>query len=158
VANGADVDVADMDVTVGASARVVSPGDSQWAALCPYLRDASGTWRAVRSTGLHRCTAITPPPPLRAEQQRRLCLGVGHLECPTYLAAREMRTRAFADIGEPWPASRRAIARTSPIVLQRPAPAVVALSLLRDSAPQVGLVVLMLLGAAALVLARFAAP
>src|SRR3990172_116321 len=99
-----------MDVTVGASPRVGSPGDSRGAPLPPHL----------------------PPP-----------------------AARERRPRAFADIGEPWPASRRAIARTSPIVLQRPAPAVVALSLLRDSAPQVGLVVLMLLGAAALVLARF---
>ena len=146
-----------MDVATGGGGQAVGATVS-WADICPYLLDASGTWRAVRPSGEHRCTAITPPLPLRAERQRRLCLGAGHLECPTYLAAREMRSRTLGDLAETSRAPRRVYARTSPILLERPAPATVALSLLRDSAPQVGLVVLMALAAVALVLARFMRP
>ena len=152
-----------MDVASPGTEHAVATTVWQWADICPYLRDASGTWRAVRPTGQHRCTAVTPPLRLRAERQRRLCLGAGHLQCPTYIDTRETRARTLVGIAEVDSAEsshgrRRAYARTSPIVLQRPGPTTVALSLLRDSAPQVGLLALMALGAVALFLARFARP
>ena len=127
-----------------------------WASICPYLLDASGTWRAVQPSSEHRCTAVTPAEPLRAEKQRRLCLGAGHLECPTFLAAREVRARTLGEVADV--SQGRWFARTAPVILQRPAAVTVALSSLRTSLPQVGLVLLMLLGAAALVLARFVTP
>jgi hypothetical protein len=127
-----------------------------WASLCPYLLGASGTWRAVQPSNEHRCTAVTPAVPLRADKQRRLCLGTGHLECPSFLAAREVRARILGDVAAVSPG--RPFARTAPVILQRPAAVAVAFSTLRTSLPQVGLVVLMLLGAAALVLARFVTP
>ncbi len=154
-----------MDVAIPGTGHAVATTVGQWADICPYLRDASGTWRAVRPTGEHRCTAVTPPLPLRAERQRRFCMGADHLECPTYLAAREVRARSLLDIAdididlaETSPGRRRAYARTSPVVLQRPGPAAVAFSVLWASAPQVGLVVLMALAGVALFLARFAGP
>jgi len=157
-----------MDAASPGTRNAVATPVWPWADICPYLRDASGTWRGVHPTGEHRCTAVSPPLPLRAETQRRLCLGAGHIECPTYIGARAARGRTLSDIAqvdvgevdsaEASPGRRRACARTAPIVLERPGPTTVALSLLRDSAPQVGLVVLMALGAVALFLARFARP
>jgi hypothetical protein len=129
---------------------------SAWAGICPYLIDGSGTWRAAQPSRDHVCTAVTPAEPLRAEKQRRLCLGAGHLDCPLLLAAREDRARSLGDVAAV-PAARP-FARTAPVILQRPAAVAVALSTLRTSLPQVGLVILMLLGAAALVLARFVTP
>jgi hypothetical protein len=127
-----------------------------WANICPYLLDASGTWRAVQPSGEHRCTAVTPAEPLRADKQRRLCLVVGYLDCPTFLAAREVRARTLGEVAAV--SSSRQFVRTAPVILQRPAAAAVALSTVRTSLPQVGLVLLMLLAAAALVLARFVTP
>jgi len=141
-----------------ARAKVASPATGPWSDLCPYLRDASGTWRAARPSAEHRCTAVTPPEPLGAEKQRRLCLGAGHLECPTYLAARELRARAPGFVDGSGSRQRRPIALTLPTILQWPGPGAVAVALLRDSAPQVGLLVLIVLGAVALVMARLVGP
>ena len=127
-----------------------------WTSICPYLLDAGGTWRAARPSREHHCTAVMPPEPLRAEKQRRLCLGPGHLDCPAFLAAREVRARTLGEVANVVP--RWALARTAPVILQRPPAVAVALSTVRASLPQFGLVLLMLLGAAALVLARFVAP
>jgi hypothetical protein len=73
-----------------------------------------------------------------------------------FLAVREERARNLGDVASVAPG--RPFARTAPVILQRPAALAVALSTVRTSLPQVGLVILMLLGAAALVLARFVTP
>ena len=142
--------------TVASAPPGVPASSPAWASICPYLLDTSGTWRAVRPSGEHRCTAVTPPEPLRAEKQRRLCLDAAHLECPTFVAARGVRARSLGEVADVTPG--RWFANTAPLILQRPAAVTVALSTLRTSLPQVGLVLLMLLGAAALVLARFITP
>jgi hypothetical protein len=129
---------------------------SAWASICPYLLDASGTWRAAQPSRDHRCTAVTPAEPLRAEKQRRLCLGAGHLDCPIFLAAREVRARSLGEVADVPPG--RPFAHTAPVILQRPSAVAVALSTARTSLPQLGLVILMLLAVAALVLARFVTP
>jgi hypothetical protein len=129
---------------------------SAWGSICPYLLDESGTWRAAQPSRDHRCTGITPPEPLRAERQRRLCLGAGHLDCPIFLVARESRARSLGEVAAVRPG--RPFARTAPVILQRPGAVAVALSMARTSLPQLGLVILMLLGAAALLFARFITP
>jgi hypothetical protein len=131
------------------------PGPA-WASICPYLLDASGTWRAAQPSRDHRCTAVTPAERLGTETQRRLCLGAGHLDCPLFLAARELRARNIGDVAAVPPG--RPFARTAPVILQRPSAVAIALSTARTSLPQLGLVILMLLAAAALVLARFITP
>ena len=143
-------------VAVPAAPDGVPLSSRAWANLCPYLLDTSGTWRAVQPSGEHRCTAVTPAEPLRADKQRRLCLVAGHVDCPTFLAAREVRARALGEVAAV--SSSRPFGRTAPVILQRPAAVAVALSTVRTSLPQVGLVVLMLLAVAALVLARFVTP
>jgi hypothetical protein len=132
------------------------PPARPWASICPYLLDASGSWRAAKPSREHRCTAVTPPEPLRPERQRRLCLGPGHLDCPAFLAAREIRAQTLGEVATVPPG--RAFARTAPVILQRPPAVAVAVSTLRTSLPQLGLLLLMLLAILALVLARFVAP
>jgi hypothetical protein len=137
---------------------------SRWTDLCPYLLDETGTWRATRPTKEHRCMALNPPAPLRADKQRRHCLVAAHVECPIYVAAREVRSQTVGQVGDvgdvddPSRTSRRRYARTAPVILERPAAAAVAVSAVRTSLPQVGLIVLMLLAVAALLLARFVSP
>lgn len=130
----------------------------RWAEICPYLLDEGGTWRAVRPSAEHRCTAVSPPVRLRPEKQRRLCLGAAHVDCPTFLAAREIRARALGGVGDVSRVGQRPYPRTAPIVLERPGPASNAMAVVRTSLPQIGLALLMALAAAALVLARFAGP
>ncbi len=88
--------------------------------LCPFLTTEDGTWRGARPLREHRCSAVSPPVPLVPEKQRRLCLGDGHLECTTYLAAVEGRARV-ADTGAAsgLPRHSRPLARISPIVLDQ---------------------------------------
>lgn len=83
------------------------PGD-----ICPFLLSADGGWRSATAVRDHRCTAVTPPAPLAAEKQRRLCLTAGHRTCATFLAAGDARAAVHrVDV------VRRPVARTTPVVL-----------------------------------------
>jgi LysM repeat protein len=80
---------------------------------CPFLTSADGTWRAASATREHRCAAVTPPAPLTAEKQRRLCLTPGHVSCATYVAAEAASgSRPGRAAGLPRP-----VARTTPVIL-----------------------------------------
>jgi LysM repeat protein len=103
-------------------------------AVCPYLLSADGAWRSASAAREHRCTAVSPPSPLAAEKQRRLCLTADHLSCATYVAATEARTAAHRPID-----LRRPIARTTPLVLDQgrlaiPMPAIASTPLARQGA------------------------
>ena len=82
--------------------------------ICPFLLSADGGWRSATAVREHRCTAVTPPSPLAAEKQRRLCLTAEHATCATYLAAGEARAA-----GQRTFERRRPVARTTPLVLDQ---------------------------------------
>ena len=82
--------------------------------MCPYLLSADGAWRSTSAARDHRCTAVTPPSPLAAEKQRRLCLTADHLSCATFVAANEAMAVARRPVD-----LRRPIARTTPLVLDQ---------------------------------------
>lgn len=118
--------------------------------LCPYLLTETG-WRAPTPTGEHRCTAVEPPARLASEKQARLCLVAEHSDCATYLAARVARAAS----GVPGGTTRRPIARTAPIVVER-SRALLPVDLDAGARRwgQAGLVVLMLVALVAVVVAR----
>ncbi len=55
--------------------------------ICPYLVVDGESWRSASPSRDHRCGAVTPPAPLAADKQRRLCLSDRHTGCSTFLAA-----------------------------------------------------------------------
>jgi hypothetical protein len=132
------------------------PAAPAWLDLCPYLRDASGEWRAIAATTDHRCTAVAPPAPVTLQTQRSLCLVAAHVDCPVYRDAREGRAGAAGSVRPSRPA--RPIPLNVPVILERPTGAALLAARVRDSLPQVGLVVLIALAIAAVVLARVIAP
>ncbi len=72
-----------------------------------------GEWRSATVAREHRCGAVSPPAPLAAEKQRRLCLTPDYRGCATYEAARAARLIAH----DRMPALPRPVARTTPVVL-----------------------------------------
>jgi LysM repeat protein len=84
-----------------------------FSGVCPYLAAVDGGWRSSTVAREHRCGAVSPPAPLAAEKQRRLCLTHDHVICATYDAARAARPVAHDRL----PVLPRPIARTTPIVL-----------------------------------------
>ena len=62
-----------------------------FSGVCPYLAAVDGEWRSSTAAREHRCGAVTPPAPLAAEKQRRLCLTHDHVICATYDAAAAAR-------------------------------------------------------------------
>ena len=64
--------------------------------VCPYLRSPDGTWRRTRPQRDHRCWAQSPPAPLSALTQARLCLTVTHTGCAYYTAELERRADELA--------------------------------------------------------------
>jgi LysM repeat protein len=101
----------------GPSRAAEPPIAPDTAAVCPYLLAAGGAWRASTASREHRCTAVVPPAVLAAEKQRRLCLVAEHATCSTFLAAQAAREAASGAIVGRGP--RRAIPRTSPLVLDQ---------------------------------------
>lgn len=121
--------------------------------VCPFLLSADGGWRSITAAREHRCTAVSPPAPLAAEKQRRLCLTPEHATCATYLAAGEARAAGHRPIQQ-----RRPVARTTPLLLDHgrlavPIPSIIA-------TPHIGqgaLIALLGLAFAAVLVARLAA-
>jgi LysM repeat protein len=100
--------------TDAADARAVTdPGIGALPSLCPYLATPDGSWRSARAVREHRCLAVSPPVPLAAEKQRRLCLVDAHTGCATYGAAMAAR----AEPPERASGHARPIARMTPVIL-----------------------------------------
>ncbi len=119
--------------------------------LCPYLAASDGAWRSSTVAREHRCGAVSPPAPLAAEKQRRLCLTADHLACATYEAARASRPIAH----DRAPTLPRPLARTTPVVLDH-GRIVIGIPALRSerSTAQFALVILLGVAFAAIILAR----
>ena len=139
------VSMRDDDVQSGTSP------DPSLIGLCPYLMAADGGWRSSTAAREHRCTGVSPPAPLPAEKQRRLCLTPEHDTCATYVAVRAARstTPGRAEV------LSRPLTRTTPVVLDHGRMAV-RLPALRDNrvVSQGLLVGVMGIAFAAIVLAR----
>lgn len=82
--------------------------------ICPFLLSEDGAWRSASAAREHRCTAVTPPAPLAAEKQRRLCLVGAHASCATYVAAIEARAPGHRPADR-----RRPITRPIPVLLDQ---------------------------------------
>src|SRR5262245_13256607 len=119
--------------------------------VCPYLATADGAWRSSSVSRDHRCRAVSPPAPLAADKQRRLCLTGDYPTCATFEAARAARPVAH----DRMPILPRPLARTAPVVLDHGRLGVTMPALRADrTTVQTVLVVLLGLAFAAIVLAR----
>jgi LysM repeat protein len=121
--------------------------------VCPYLAASDGAWRSATATRDHRCGAVTPPAPLAAEKQRRLCLTAEHAGCATLEAARAALPAAYHRA----PTLPRPLARTTPVALDHGRFTIAVPALRSGSVSGQGvLVALMGIAFAAIVLARLA--
>lgn len=119
--------------------------------ICPYLAAADGGWRSTSVAREHRCGAVTPPAPLAAEKQRRLCLTARHTSCATFEAARASRPVGPERI----PTLPRPLARMTPVVLDHGRLAIAVPALHTDrTTGQAVLIILMALAFAAIILAK----
>jgi hypothetical protein len=89
-------DVARAVTTTGASAAATIDVLTQTGTLCPYLRMADGSYRALGASREHRCWAVDPPDTIPAATQADLCLVVAHAGCQRYVAAQDKRTAGLA--------------------------------------------------------------
>jgi hypothetical protein len=136
----------------GPSRAATPPIAPDTAAICPYLLAAGGAWRASTATRDHRCTAVAPPAILAAEKQRRLCLVADHATCSTFLAAQAARDVASGPMVGRGP--RRAVPRTSPLVLDQGRLSVGLPGLPERGVGQGGLVALMAVAFGAIAVTR----
>lgn len=119
--------------------------------VCPYLAVADGGWRSSAVSRDHRCRAVSPPAPLAADKQRRLCLTGDYPTCATFEAARAARPVAH----DRMPILPRPLARTAPVVLDHGRLGIAMPAVRADrTTVQTVLVVLLALAFAAIVLAR----
>ncbi len=119
-------------------------------ALCPFLATPEGTWRSARAVREHRCMAVSPPVPLAAEKQRRLCLVDAHVGCATYGAAMAARSGSPARHAGP----TRPVARMTPVILDQGRLDIRMPAFQNDRASQVILVGLLGVAFTAVLLAR----
>ena len=135
------------------------------ASICPFLATASGDWRAAFPTREHLCTAVEPPVPLALEKQRRLCLVTYHETCSTYAAALAARAALGITPGAVTSGSRavarsrtrlasRPIARTTPILLERPRIGIGLAAAAGRSGSQAVLILLLIVAFALIALSR----
>jgi hypothetical protein len=145
--------------------RPVPPSSAREAAAatCPYLTGVDGAWRQASPTRDHRCGGLEPPAPQPAEKQRRHCLSPDHVDCSIFQAVRSARAALLVPGGDPAmvaaiDAARRPIARTAPILLERPRLVEQAVRLPFDRGPgQLALVVLMIVAFGVVAIARLSA-
>ena len=64
--------------------------------ICPYLRMADGTHRALGAAREHRCWAVEPPSPIPSATQLDLCLLEAHGRCERFVAAGDRRAAGLA--------------------------------------------------------------
>lgn len=127
------------------------PAVDRLARICPYLAAADGTWRSASVAREHRCGAVTPPAPLAAEKQRRLCLTAQHSTCATFEAARATRSVGPDRIAT----LPRPLARTTPVILDHGRIAIAVPALRTDrTTGQAILIILMALAFVAIVVAK----
>jgi hypothetical protein len=139
--------------------------------LCPFLATPSGAWRAAFPAHEHQCAAVEPPVNLALEKQRRLCLVADHETCATYRAALAERAPVAAGAiasttvggpgaararGRPW--AGRQIARTTPILLERPRLGLALPAAAARSLGQLVLVALVVIAFILIALARLGTP
>ncbi len=145
-----------MTVPVGDPLRGRADSDVAVARnVCPYLASDDGAWLSADPSRDHRCTAVSPSTPPAADKQRRFCLAAAHVECATYMAARELHgpTPATEPVA-PWHFSRPV-----PVLLDHGhSPSAYVGRARRWGLGQVGLVALMVVAFATVVLARGLAP
>jgi LysM repeat protein len=133
------------------------------AGLCPYLTSSAGAWRQVTPSRDHRCAAIDPPASQPSDKQRRHCLSTNHVECTTFRAARSARATTLAGSSDPALVEvadrrRRPIARTAPVLLERPRLIDQAIRLQFERGPgQLALIGLMVVAFAIVALTRLSA-
>lgn len=130
--------------------------------ICPYLLAANREWRSASPSREHRCTAVDPPAPLATDKQQSLCLVAAHSGCPAYRAARTARAMMVAPGVDPKvvaaaDAARRPIARSTPVVLERPRFSIGSIGGREWPAYQALLVVLMVAAFVVLLVARLSA-
>ena len=105
-----------------------------------------------------------PPAAVSTEKQRRLCLALEHASCTAFRAHRAGRAAMLAPGVDPSvvavaDATRRPIARTSPVVLERPRlSAPTARWPLDRAVSQAALVILMVIAFVAVAVARLSSP
>lgn len=138
----------DVDDGMGApSDRAVSVARG----ICPYLTTTEGSWVSAEPSRDHRCSAVVPPVQPAPDKQRRVCLAAAHVDCATFVAARELHATGVDERDEvPWH-----FARALPVVLDpgRSPAALVARARGRGLG-QLGLVGLMAVAFATVVIAR----
>ncbi len=85
-------------VTANGAPGVATATDTQaqLGAICPYLRMAEGTHRALAATREHRCWAVEPPAAISLDTQTDLCLVAAHGRCDRYVAAQDRRAARLA--------------------------------------------------------------
>jgi nucleoid-associated protein YgaU len=138
----------------GPSRAAAVPVAPDTAAICPYLLAADGAWRASTPSREHRCTAVAPPAVLAQEKQRRLCLVAEHTACSTYVAAVAAREAAAGPLRGRGP--RRAMPRTSPLLLDQSRLSLPIPGMSDRGVGQGGLVALMAVAFGALAVSRLA--
>src|SRR5258706_3389937 len=150
----------DPPVAPGPAARPDMSAREAVGATCPYLMSSGGAWRAADPSRDHRCGAMDPPTPQPTDKQRKHCLSADHVQCPTFRAARAARTATLAAGSDPALVDaadrrRRPLARTAPILLERPRLVDQVVRLQLDRAPgQLALIGLMVVAFAVVALTR----
>ena len=126
------------------------------SAICPFLATASGAWRAAFPVSEHRCTAVVPAVRIAPAKQRRLCLAASHETCATYLAALELRasTRGSPSATDARMGRHRPIPSTTPVLLERPRPALPVPATMQRGVGQLVLVALLAVAFVAIFFAR----
>lgn len=133
-----------------------APDGATAAVICPFLATESGAWRAAFPVGEHRCTAVVPAVRIAPAKQRRLCLTGSHRTCATYLAAVELRGGPGGGRGgrSAGTRRRRAIPSTTPVLLERPRPALPVPATMQRGVGQLVLVGLLAIAFVAIFFAR----
>lgn len=107
--------IADAAVPTPPSARI---GAAESGGVCPYLVDAAGPWRRAEPARSHRCRAVSPPAPIPALTQKRVCLTETHVTCQYFLTA--VRTRGESLTGDHIRQEQLESSRFGPIVQPLP--------------------------------------
>lgn len=92
----AEPEVARAVTTSAATGTAVLDPLSQTGSMCPYLRMADGSHRALGASRDHRCWAVEPPGAIPSAMQTDLCLVPTFGRCERYVAAQDRRAAGLA--------------------------------------------------------------